>query len=113
LAGAGFLAFDVAAFLVAAAVDLFADDAAFLATGAAFFTTGAAFFFVRAERFVAVASTFAEDFLFPDRDVADAADRDAGALLTWAPLLAGVIVPSFGPPQVAGFPGRRPRPGSG
>ena len=35
-----------------------------------------------------------------------AADCDAGARLSWAPLLAGVIVPSFGPRQVAGCPGQ-------
>ncbi len=103
LAVTAFLAVGVAAFL-GATVDFFADGAAFLAAVAAFFTTGAAFFFVGAGRFVAVASTFAEVFLFPAREVVAAADRDAGALLTWAPLLAGVIVPSFGPRHVAGFP---------
>jgi hypothetical protein len=82
-----------------AMVDFFAGVAAFLAAGAAFFTTGAAFFFVGAGRFVAVATTVAEVFLFPAREDVVAADRDAGARLTWAPLLAGVIVPSFGPRQ--------------
>jgi hypothetical protein len=33
--------------------------------------------------------------------------------LTWAPLLAGVIVPSFGPHQVAGFPGLKLDRGAG
>jgi hypothetical protein len=88
-----------------AAVDFFADGAAFFAAVAAFFTTGAAFFFEGAGRFVAVASTFDEVFLFPAREDVAAADRVAGTRLTWAPLLAGVIVPSFGPHQVAGFPG--------
>jgi hypothetical protein len=73
-------------------VDFFIEDAGFFAAVAAF-TTGAAFFLVGAERFVAVGSTFALDFLFPARELDEAADRDAGTLFTWAPLFAGVIVP--------------------
>jgi hypothetical protein len=96
-----------------AAVDLVADDAGFFAAVTAFFTTGAAFFLVGAGRFAAVASTFAEVFLFPARAVLAGAGRDAGARLTWAPLLAGVIVPSLGPRHVAGFPEQQPRLGSG
>ncbi len=124
MAGAAFLAAVVAflaggaallvvtAFLAVAATlfldvagDFVDDDAGFFAALTAFFTTGAAFFFVGAGRFVAVASTFAEVFFFPARAVVAGAGRDAGARLTWAPLLAGVIVPSFGPRHVAGFPG--------
>jgi hypothetical protein len=86
-------------------VGFFADGAAFFAAVAAFFTTGAAFFFGGAGRFAAVASTFDEVLLFPARADFAAAVGVAGARLTWAPLLAGVIVPSFGPHQVAGFPG--------
>jgi hypothetical protein len=108
-----FFALAGAAFLGATVAGFFADVAGFFAAVAAFFTTGAAFFLVGAERFVAVASTLAEDVLFPVRENDEVADRDAGALLTWAPLLAGVIVLSFGPDQTAGFPRRRPRPGSG
>jgi hypothetical protein len=116
LAGAAFFGggaafFAVTAFLAVAvtaffegAVDFFADDAGFFAAVAAFFTTGAAFFFEGAGRFVAAATTFVEVFLFPALEVVAAAARDAGARLTWAPLLAGVIVPSFGPRQVAGCP---------
>jgi hypothetical protein len=117
VAGAGFRAagaafFEATAlFALAAAAALgdtvagfFIGDAGFFGAVAAFFTTGAAFFLVGAERFVAVESTFALDFLFPAREVDEAAGRDAGTLLTWAPLLAGVIVPSFGPRQVPGFP---------
>jgi hypothetical protein len=84
--------------------DLLADAAGFFAAVAAFFTTGTAFFFVGTGRFVAVSTTLAEVVLFPAREVVVAAARDAGARLTWAPLLAGVIVPSFGPRQVAGCP---------
>jgi hypothetical protein len=98
------LAVAVTAFLGATTVDFFAGDAGFFATVAAFFTTGAAFFFVGAERVLVDASTFAEDFLFPTSEVPLAADRDADALLTWAPLLAGVIVPSFGPRHAATIP---------
>jgi hypothetical protein len=101
---ADFLAVAGTAFLGATTVDFFAGDAGFFSTVAAFFTTGAAFFFVGAERVLAAASTFAEDFLFPTREVPLAADRDADALLTWAPLLAGVIVPSFGPRHAATIP---------
>jgi hypothetical protein len=99
-----FFAFAGAAFLGATVADFFGDDAGFCAAVAAFFTTGAAFFLVGTGRFVAVSSTLAEDVLFPAREDDEVADRDAGTLLTWAPLLAGVIVPSFGPHQVAGFP---------
>jgi hypothetical protein len=98
------LAGAVTVFFLAVTVDLVADDAGFFTAVTAFFTTGAAFFFVGAGRFVAVASTFAEVFFFPARAVLAGAGRDAGARLTWAPLLAGVIVPSFGPRHVAGFP---------
>jgi hypothetical protein len=52
----------------------------------------------------AVVSTFVEDVLFPARELPLAAERDADAPLTWAPLLAGVIVPSFGPRHVAAMP---------
>jgi hypothetical protein len=103
LVATAFLAVAVTVFL-AGADDLFADDAGFLAAVTAFFTTGAAFFLVGAGRFVAVTSTFAEVFLFPARELLAGAGRDADARLTWAPLLAGVIVPSFGPRHVAGFP---------
>ena len=81
-----------------------AEGAAFLVVVAAFFTTGTAFFFEGAGRFFAVPATLAVDVLFPTRGGALLAGRDAGNLLTWEPLLAGVIVPSFGPLDVAGFP---------
>jgi hypothetical protein len=68
-------------------------DAVFFAAVAAFFTTGAAFFLMGAERFVAAGSTLPEGVLFPAREDGEAAARDAGTLLTWAALLAGVIVP--------------------
>ncbi len=131
LAGGAFLAAD-AGFLGAAAAffetgaDLFSGAAffalgdgffvaavAFLGAAAAFFTTGTAFFLVRAGRFVAVPATLPAAFLFPAflvafpparDDPAVAAARDADTLLTWAPLLAGVIDPSFGPRAVAGLP---------
>jgi len=104
LAGAAFFAVDPTAFLAADGAGFFAGEATFLVAVAAFFTTGAAFFFVRAGRFVAVAATFDAELLFPVRDEAAEPERDAGTLLTWAPFLAGVIVPSFGPREVAGFP---------
>jgi hypothetical protein len=101
----GFLAVDRAGFLAAVDVAfLAAVDVVFLVAVAAFFT-GAAFFFVRTGRFVAVAPTLDRADLFPDCDLpAEAADPGADTLLTWVPLLAGVIVPSFGPGDVAPFP---------
>jgi hypothetical protein len=121
LAGAAFLAagaafLDAGAALVDEAADFFAGDVAFLAAGAAFFTgdvaflvavaafftTGAAFFLVRAGRLFAVATTRAAFDLFPERE--DEVARDAGGRLAWEPLLAGVIVPSFGPRVVAAYP---------
>src|ERR1700683_5317506 len=102
LAAAGFLAAGAAAFLVAA-------EPAFLAAGAvarlevvaAFFTTGAAFFFERTGRFLAEAPTLEEADFFPE-DVD--AEREVDTLLTWVPLLAGVIVPSLGPRRGGRYP---------
>jgi hypothetical protein len=103
LAGGAFLAVAGTAFFAVVDTTFFAEDAGFLVV-AVFFTTGTAFFFEGAGRFVAVPPTLAVDLLFPTRGVALVAGRDAGNLLTWEPLLAGVIVPSFGPLDVAGFP---------
>ena len=114
LAGAAFLAAGAVAFLVAAgAVFLPAGAVAFLVAGVDFFTTGAAFFLEGEGSFLAVAPTLADADLFPARDEALEAEPDPDTRLTWVPLLAGVIVPSFGPRVVAPFPRRRPRPGSG
>jgi hypothetical protein len=122
LAGAAFFTvgaafFGTGAFFVAAAVDFltvedafFTDpDAAFLAVDvvffvavAAFFTTGVAFFFVGAGRLPAVAPTRAAFDLFPEREAV--VERDADPRLAGEPLLAGVILPSFGPPAVGAYP---------
>jgi hypothetical protein len=105
--GAFFVA-DVLDFLVVDDAFFTGPDAAFLAVDvaffvavAAFFTTGAAFFLVRAGRFPAVAPTRAAFDLFP---VCEAVERDANPRLVGEPLLAGVILPSFGPPLVAAHP---------
>jgi hypothetical protein len=107
-AGAFFVA-EAAAFLAVEAVFFIGPDVAFLAVGvaffvavAAFFTTGAAFFLVRAGRLPAVAPTRAAFDLFPEREAA--VERDADPRLAGEPLLAGVILPSFGPPVVAAHP---------
>jgi hypothetical protein len=107
--GAGaFFAAAVLDFLAVADVFFTGPDAAFLAVDvaffvavAAFFTTGAAFFLVRAGRLPAVAPTRAAFDLFPVRE---AVERDADPRLVGEPLLAGVILPSFGPPVVAAYP---------
>jgi hypothetical protein len=100
----GFLDVDRVGFLAVDVAFLAAVDVVFLVAVAAFFT-GAAFFFVRTGRFVVVAPTLVWADLFPDCDFrAEAAVRGADTLLTWVPLLAGVIVPSFGPGDVAPFP---------
>jgi hypothetical protein len=104
LAGADFLATPGTVFFGAVDTAFLAAGTGFFVGVATFFTTGAAFFFERAGRFVAVAATLAGGFLFPVRGGGFAVDRDAGNFLTWEPLLAGVIVPSFGPLVVAGFP---------
>jgi len=104
LRGGDVLLADGADLLVGAELAFFAAGAGFLAAGAAFlvavaafFTTGAAFF-VWTGRFVAVAPTLVRADLFPDDDVRPAAAvRGADTLFGWAPLLAGVIVPSSGP----------------
>jgi hypothetical protein len=107
LAAGDFLA-DAAAVFFGAAAAFFAGAAGRLVVVAAFFTTGTAFFFVGVGRFVAVAPTLAEELLFPAflLDLAGAAEivRDAGTRLAWVPLLAGVIVPSFGPRGVTPSP---------
>jgi hypothetical protein len=107
-AGAFFVA-EAPAFLTVDAVFFTGPDATFLAVDvaffvvvAAFFTTGAAFFFVRAGRFPAVAPTRAAFDLFPEREAA--VERDADPRLSGEPLLAGVILASFGPPVVAAHP---------
>jgi len=83
---------------LAAEPGFLAAGAAFLVAVAAFFTTGAAFFLVTTGRFVAVPPTLFRADLFPDDDVRPAAAvRGADTLFAWVPLLAGVIVPSFGP----------------
>ena len=79
-------------------------DVAFLVAVAAFFTTGAAFFLVKAGRFPALAPTRATFDLFPVREAV--VERDADPCLAGEPLLAGVILPSFGPPLVAAYPCR-------
>jgi hypothetical protein len=104
LAGADFLAAPATVFFGVVDTAFLAAGTGFFVGVATFFTTGAAFFFERAGRFVAVAATLAGGFLFPVRGGGFAVDRDAGNFLTWEPLLAGVIVPSFGPLVVAGFP---------
>ena len=72
---------------------------AFLAAGAAFlvvvvlgafFTTGTAFFFERTDLLAVDAPTLAVAVFFPA--AADEPVRDPDTLLTWVPLLAGVIV---------------------
>jgi hypothetical protein len=108
--------FDTGVFFVAEVLDLFvvedafftgadavflAVDVAFFVAVAAFFTTGAAFFLVSAGRFPAVAPTRAAFDLFPVREVDE---RDADTRFVGEPLLAGVILPSFGPPVVAAYP---------
>jgi hypothetical protein len=113
---AGVVFFDTGAFFVAEVLDFLVvedafftgPDAAFLTVDvaffvavAAFFTTGAAFFLVRAGRLPAVAPTRAAFDLFP---VCEAVERDADPRLVGEPLLAGVILPSFGPPLVAAHP---------
>ncbi len=113
LAGGAFLVVAGIAFFGAAAATFLVGAAVFFVCVAAFFTTGTAFFFERPGRFAAVAATLARDFLFPARGMDLVADRDAGNLLTWEPLLAGVIVPSFGPLGVAGFPDDDLVPGAG
>jgi hypothetical protein len=118
VAGAAFFAVAGTAFFAVAGTAFFAVvDTAFLAGDlvglAVFFTRGIAFFLGGVGRFVAVAATFAACFLFPPRDEVVDAARDPGTVLTWVPLLAGAIVPSFGPRDVAGFSGEKPRPGSG
>jgi hypothetical protein len=104
LGGADFLAVPATVFFGAVDTAFLAAGTGFLVGVATFFTTGAAFFFERAGRFVAAVPTLADSFLFPVRGGALAVERDAGNFLTWEPLLAGVIVPSFGPRVVAGFP---------
>jgi len=96
-----FLAVGVA-FFTGPDAALLAVDVVFFVTVAAFFTTGAAFFLVRAGRLPAVAPTRAAFDLFPGREVA--LERDADPRLAGEPLLAGVILPSFGPPAVAAYP---------
>jgi hypothetical protein len=120
LAGAAFFGaaeafFGAGVFFVAGAADFLAvedafftgPDAAFLAVDVVFlvavaaFFTGAAFFFVRAGRFPALAATRAAFDLFPGRLAA--VERDVDPRLAGEPLLAGVILPSFGPPDVAAY----------
>lgn len=100
-AAPAFLAVEVAFFTGPDAAFL-AVDVVFFVTVAAFFTTGGAFFLVRAGRLPAVAPTRAAFDLFPGREVA--LERDADPRLAGEPLLAGVILPSFGPPAVAAYP---------
>jgi hypothetical protein len=94
---------DAAAVFLGPGAAFFAGAAGRFVVVAASFTTGTAFF-VGVGRFVAVAPTLAEELLFPAflLDLAGAAEvvRDAGTRLAWVPLLAGVIVPSFGPRRV-------------
>ena len=104
LAGAAFLAAGAAAFFGAAGAVFLAEGVAFLVAVVAFFTTGTAFFFEGEGRFLAVAATLADEVLFPARDEAVEAEPDPDTRLTWVPLLAGVIVPSFGPRDVAAIP---------
>src|ERR1700733_11161728 len=104
LAVAAFLAPAGGAFLAGGAV-FFAAGAVFLVVVAAFFTTGAAFFLGSEGRFLAVAATLPDAFFFPARDEVAALERDPDARLPRAPLLDGVIVPSYGPGKTADFPG--------
>jgi hypothetical protein len=114
---AGVAFFEAGAFFAAGALDFLAvadafftgPEAAFLAVDvvffvavAAFFTTGAAFFFVGAGRFPALTPTRGAFDLFPAREAE--VERDADPRLAGEPLLAGVILPSFGPPVVAAYP---------
>ena len=103
-AGAAFLAAVEDTFFTGTGAAFLAVDVAFFVAVAAFFTTGAAFFFVGAGRLPALAPTRAAFVLFPEREAA--VERDADPRLAGEPLLAGVILPSFGPPGVAACPCR-------